>query len=220
MANRLVFVFITLFISIGSILEAQDAQVRAMENLQLLGEAVLIVRIPSYQKKLDTLAQRAENPNATNEARERARSQWETVNEETKAEALIIQSAFSNHFDFTKVLFIYDKDSDRLLKGERTGFFLDKNLKPSATVLHTTSFFILDIGYTDPSNSARTYAFIIKGQDFKALISPFPYAQRINTTGLIFDQISGKNTMQKYIKKAVIRLNRKLYRAMSKGAKL
>lgn len=220
MANRLVLVLITLFISIGSILEAQDAQVTAMENLQSLREEVLIVRIPAYQKKLDTLAQRAENPSATKEARERVRNQWETVNEETKAEALIIQSAFSNHFDFTKVLFMYDKDSDRLLKGERTGFFLDKNLKPSTTVLNTASFFILDIGYTDPSNSARTYALIIKGQDFKALLSPFPYAQRINTTGLIFDQISGKNTMQKYIKKAVIRLNKKLYRAMNKGARL
>lgn len=220
MANRLVLVLITLFISIGSILEAQETQVTAVENLERLQEGVLIVRIPSYQKKLDTLAKRAENTKLSSEQQDRARRQWETVKEESKAEALILQSVFSNHFDFAKVLFMYDKDSDRLSKGEREGFFLGKNLTPSATVLNTSSFFVLDLGYTDPSNSTRTYAFMIKDQGFNPLRPPFPSAQRINTTGLIFDQIAGKDTRQKYLKKAVIRLNRKLYRAMNKGAKL
>jgi|GEM_PF-3280302 len=220
MANRVVLVLITLFISIGSILQAQDSQVAAVENLERLQEGVLIVRIPSYQNKLDTLAKRAENPKASREEQDRIQHQWEMVKEESKAEALILQSAFSNHFDFAKVLFMYDRDSDQLLKGAREGFFLGKNLRPSAAVLNTSSFFVLDIGYTDPSNSARTYAFIIKDQGFNPLSPPFPYAQRINTTGLIFDQISGKDTTQKYLKKAVIRLNRKLHRAMNKGAKL
>ncbi len=220
MANRLVLVLITLFISIGSILKAQYPQVIALEKLERLQEGVLIVRIPSYQNKLDTLAKRAENLRASSEVQDRARRQWETIKEESKAEALILQSVFSNHFDFTKVLFMYDKDSDRLSKGERKGFFLGKNLTSSAAVLDANPFFILDLGYTDPSNSARTYAFIIKDQGFNPLSPPFPYAQRINTTGLIFDQISGKDTTQKYLKKAVIRLNRKLHRAMNKGAKL
>ncbi len=115
---------------------------------------------------------------------------------------------------------MYDTATPKLTKGERSGFFLDKNLEVSSAAMDKESFFVLDIGFTDPANSSRSFAFIIKDRSYNSLQAPFPYAQRINTPGLIFDQISGKDTTQKYLKKAVIRLNRKLHRAMNKGAKL
>ena len=216
MVNRLSSVLITLVLLWGSSLDGQTAENDAVSSLQQLRQSVLVVRLPSQSKKLEALAALAENEAASAEERARAKAQWETTQSDAKAEAMIIQAAFRNYFDYAPVLFMYDAATAQLTKGNRSGFFLDKNLGLSTEVLAATPFFILDVGFTDPSNSARSFAFIIKDESYQALPSPFPYAQRINTPGIVFDQLLGRNSMEKYYRKAVIRLNKKLYRAVDR----
>lgn len=213
MLNRLPSVLITLLLLWGSSATGQIRSEQANAYLAQLKENVLVVRLPSQSKKLSALAALIEKEGLSAQERERAKLQWESTKVEAKAEALIIQSSFSNYFDYTPVLFMFDNASTKLTKGERTGFFLDKNLDISDAVLEKEAFFILDVGYTDPSNSARSFSFIIKDQSYQALPAPFPYAQRINTPALAFDQLLGRNSMEKYYRKAVVRLNKRLYRA-------
>jgi len=216
MINRLSLVLITLLLFWSSSLPAQIGETQAAENLQELRQGILIVRLPSQSKKLAALAAMAENSEATETARERAKGQLEKAQADAKAEATIIQASFSNYFDYAPVLFMYDTATPKLTKGKRSGFFLDKNLETSSAVMDKESFFVLDIGFTDPANSSRSFAFIIKDRSYNSLQAPFPYAQRINTPALAFDQLMGRNSMEKYYRKAVIRLNKKLYRAVSR----
>ncbi|MBX2874008.1 MAG: hypothetical protein KTR30_17965 [Saprospiraceae bacterium] len=213
MLNRLSSVLITLLLFWGSSAAGQMKNEQAATNLEQLRQNVLVVRLPSQSKKINALADLAEKTEVSTQERARAKLQWETTKAEARAEAMIIQASFSNYFDYAPVLFMYDYASPKLTKGERTGFFLDKNLEASDAVLDQEPFYILDIGYTDPSNSARSFAFIIKDQSYQSLSAPFPYAQRINTPALAFDQLLGRNSMEKYYRKAVIRLNKRLYRA-------
>lgn len=216
MLNRLSSVLITLLLLWGSSATGQIKSEQAAVYLKQLRENVLVVRLPAQSKKLSALASLLEKDDLSAQERERAKLQWESTKAEAKAEALIIQASFSNYFDYAPVLFMYDNASSKLTKGERTGFFLDKNLDISDAVLDKDPFFIVDVGYTDPSNSARSFAFIIKDQSYQALPAPFPYAQRINTPALAFDQLLGRNSMEKYYRKAVARLNKRLYRVASR----
>lgn len=213
MLNRLSSVLITLLLLWGSSATGQIKSVEAATNLEQLRQNVLVVRLPSQSKKIKALAELSEKNGTSDQERERIKAQLETTKAEARAEALIIQASFSNYFDYVPVLFMYDNASAKLTKGERTGFFLDKNLELSDVVLDQEPFYILDIGYTDPANSARSFSFIIKDQSYEPLAAPFPYAQRINTPALAFDQLLGRNSMEKYYRKAVIRLNKRLYRA-------
>ena len=216
MLNRLPSVLITLLLLWGSSATGQIKSEQANAYLEQLKEHVLVVRLPSQSKKIGALAALMEKEDLSTQERERAKLQWETTKAEAKAEALIIQASVSNYFDYAPVLFMYDNASPKLTKGERTGFFLDKNLEISDAILENDPFFILDVGYTDPSNSARSFSFIIKDQSYQALPAPFPYAQRINTPALAFDQLLGRNSMEKYYRKAVIRLNKRLHRTASR----
>lgn len=213
MLNRLSSVLITLLLLWGSSVDGQIKNVQAAASLEQLRENVLVVRLPSQSKKLSALADLAEKAETSAQERERAKAQYELTQAEAKAEATIIQASFRNYFNYTPVLFMYDYSSPKLTKGERTGFFLDKNLEVSDAILDKEPFFILDVGYTNPSNSSRSFSFIIKDQSYETLPAPFPYAQRINTPALAFDQLLGRNSMEKYYRKAVIRLNKRLYRA-------
>ncbi|NRB51478.1 MAG: hypothetical protein HRU41_27650 [Saprospiraceae bacterium] len=213
MLNRLSSVLITLLLLWGSSADGQTKNVQAAASLAQVRENVLVVRLPSQSKKLSALADLAAKAETSPQERERAKAQYELTQAEAKAEATIIQASFSNYFNYAPVLFMYDYSSSKLTKGERTGFFLDKNLEVSDAVLDKDPFFILDVGYTDPSNSSRSFSFIIKDQSYETLPAPFPYAQRINTPALAFDQLLGRNSMEKYYRKAVIRLNKRLYRA-------
>lgn len=217
MINRLALVVITLFFIGGSSIAAQNAETKAKEMLQQLKNGALIIRIPSNQNKIKALTELANKAEASEVERERAASLLESTQNETAAASVIIQTTFANFFKFTQCYFMFDKDTDQLSKGERQGYLLDEQLQYSSTItLDVDHFFVLDIGYTDPANSARSYALIIKDQGFKELTAPFPYAQRINTTGLIIDQLSGKNNFQKYFKKAVIKLDKRLERALAR----
>ncbi len=213
MLNRLSSVLITLLLLWGSSTTGQIRSGAAATDLTQLRQNVLVVRLPSQSKKIKALTELSEKSSTSDQERERVIAELEATKAEARAEALIIQSSFSNYFDYAPVLFMYDEASSKLTKGERTGFFLDKNLEQSAAILEKELYYVLDIGYTDPSNSARSFSFIIKNQSYKPLSAPFPYAQRINTPALAFDQLLGRNSMEKYYRKAVIRLNKRLYRA-------
>ena len=219
MINRLASVLITLILLWGSSLPGQMSGNDAAASLQQLKQSVLVVRLPSQAKKLEALADLAENEAASAEERTRAKMRWEATQAEAKAEAMIIQSAFNNYFDYAPVLYMYDTATSQLTTGNRSGFFLDDKLAPSTAVLEASPYFILDVGYTDPSNSARSFALIIKDQSYQPLPAPFPYAQRINTPALAFDQLLGRNSMEKYYRKAVIRLNKKLHRVAGRWEK-
>ena len=95
-------------------------------------------------------------------------------------------------FSFCPVYIIDAKDYGRVLNGEKSGFFLNKDLKVDSSIVMKEDYFLfIDRGDVYESvgenfkNSETTGtpviqdAFIIKDKDLKQLAKPFPFYKRI-----------------------------------------
>lgn len=114
-----------------------------------------------------------------------------------EAETFVINKntmfAWLEHYNFSKVYFITSNTSDSLLKGQRSGLFLDTNLRVDPSITMTESFYLIaerdyaynsSIGFVteaeaksvvEKGNPAKPMAFIIKNKYGHQLKNPFPH---------------------------------------------
>jgi hypothetical protein len=118
--------------------------------------------------------------------------------EEVRVEQFVINKntmfAYLDKYKFSKVYFIYSNSSDSLLKGIRSGIFLDTNLTIDPSITMSEDFYLIaerDYAYNSsigfvPEDSARFYiergnpvkemAIVIKNKYGHQLKDPFPYS--------------------------------------------
>jgi len=89
-------------------------------------------------------------------------------------------SDFSEHCSSIPVFFIYKKDTDRLLAGDRKNLFLKDDFSTYADdILGCNDFYFVDYGVIDLENEIeRPNDWIVKDKELKALERPFPW--RVN----------------------------------------
>jgi hypothetical protein len=146
-----------------------------------LKNGALVVRLRTNKKLIDAL--RAEGK--------------EEMASEKEAEQFIINKntviAYVRNFSFCKLYFTYSNNSDTLLKGARTGIFLDTNLVVDPTIKMTENFYLLaerdyafnsSIGFVredsaglvkETGNPVREMGVVIKNKYGHQLKGPFPY---------------------------------------------
>ncbi|MBX3163921.1 MAG: hypothetical protein KF900_05530 [Bacteroidetes bacterium] len=150
-------------------------------QINQLKKGAIVVRLQTNQKAIDALNK------AGNEklAQEKTAEQF-AVNKN-------ILFAYTEHLNFCKVYFIYAHSSDTLLKGARSGIFLDTNLIVNPTIEMTENFYLIaerDYAYNSsigfvPEDSARfvseqgnpikEMAIVLKNKYAHQLKKPFPY---------------------------------------------
>jgi hypothetical protein len=105
-----------------------------------------------------------------------------------------IMMAYIDNFKFCKIYFIYSNSNDSLLKGLRSGFFLDTNLKVDPTIVMNEKFYLIaekDFNYNSSigfvkEDSARfvsekgnpsggEFDIVVKNKYGHQLKRPFPY---------------------------------------------
>ena len=93
---------------------------------------------------------------------------------------LALYQDFSEHCGFTSVYFIFKKDTERFLKGDRKDIFLNNKLEYSDQRPFTCDdFYFIDYGEIDAENEVqRADDWIVKDQNLKPLERPFPW--RVN----------------------------------------
>lgn len=126
-----------------------------------------------------------------------------------EAETFVINKntvyAWRENFNFCKVYFIYSGTSDSLLKGRRTGFFLDTNLQVDPNINLDEAFYVIaerdyaynsSIGFlpeaqartiVEKGNPAKTMAFVLKNKYGHQLKNPFPHevSERSTAAGFV-----------------------------------
>jgi hypothetical protein len=150
-------------------------------QIQNLKFGALVVRLQNNKRKIDAY-RKVGNEKAALETI--ARTQY--LNR-------VLMKAFTDHYDFSKVYFIYGQSSDSLLKGIKQGVFLDSTLKESPSIVMNESYYIIEepdyvynssIGFIKEDSArlvteagARTiYApIVLKNKYGHQLKDPFPF---------------------------------------------
>ena len=193
-----------LFISI-SFLSFSQSQKRinkekAQEQiLKLKNEGAIIIRILSSKKNIDLYRKQEQIALA------------DRLQNELDINNYLISLAFQDtNFNFCPVYVIYANDYTKVLKGEKSGYFLDKELKIDSNITLNEDFFLfIDRGGvfedegTDFESSSRIIiqdAFVFKDKSLKQLSKPFPYYKTVLGYSIFETSIKYSGKL-KYIKK-------------------
>lgn len=146
---------------------SNEAQIEATRHIDALKSGTLIVRINSGQKKSAAMKLRA------------SKAQMKKFQTELYIENKELVEAFLSSYSFSKVLFIYDNDTDILLSSTNPKVFVNpKTLKVdrTITIAENEPFYILETEriYFETQNSSST-GFVVLDKDLNYLKDPFPY---------------------------------------------
>lgn len=146
---------------------SNEAQIEATRHIDALKSGTLIVRISSGQKKRAAMQLRA------------SKAQLKKFKSELYIENKELVEAFLSIYTFSKVLFIYDNDTDLLLSETKPNVFVNpKTLKvdKSITLNEKEPYYILETEriYFETQNSSST-GFVVLDKDLNYLKDPFPY---------------------------------------------
>lgn len=185
---------------------------QAFEAAKTLKEGVLVVCLPSNDKKIKALSALLDNPQVNDNEKMRIRKQLETTKSESRSDNLTTITAFRQEYRFSEVYFAYDTAIVHLRKGTIDGHFLNDALETAPDVsLAGKTWFVLRIGYTDATQSSGAEAFILADSSMKELQPPFPAAIRLDNLGYLINralapEIASRKRMTKAVKKLQERL--------------
>jgi hypothetical protein len=179
--------------------ERETKSVRAITELR---KGTLIIRFPSYRKKIEALEKAASsNPAKAEILQTNIAEIVQTRDREHKE----LMTALEAHYTFSKVLYMYDYESTKLLDGVRKGIFLTEDLSPDPSIaMATEHFYVLSFGSAGESG---VDAYIIHGPDLKEMSRPFPYYfKKNNFWKVLFSVVDSKSDTRANPEKVVKRI--------------
>jgi hypothetical protein len=160
---------------------ARRKKMVAAWEINRLKEGALVVRLKTSQKGIDALRKDGKNEEA----------------DQKEAEQYLINKyivrSFLDHYNFSKVYFMYSNYSDSLLDGRRSGFFLDSSLTVNPALKLDGNFYLIaerdyvynsSLGFiredsarsvVEAGNPTREMAIVVKNKYNHQLKGPFPY---------------------------------------------
>ncbi len=150
-------------------------------QINQLKNGALLIRLHDSKLLIEALKKRGQNDLATQKEHEAF-----ALNKN-------IVRAFTSQYKFSKVYFFYSHSSDTLLKGVRSGIFLDTNLNVDAGIKLEEKFYLIgekdliyssSIGYVkedtarfmrESGNASKEMAIVLKNKYGHQLKDPFPF---------------------------------------------
>ena len=142
----------------------QQGKYDARQNIRMLKQGALFIRLQTSILKIDGLKQRGRNKEA------------EKIRVEQEEENKSIAASFHCCFDFCKVYFFYSTFSAEVKNGNYKPYLMDWNFQNDSTFNGNNYL----IGEFDESATTNIDAFIIKDKNYVQLNSPFPFLTRRN----------------------------------------
>jgi hypothetical protein len=144
--------------------QAQRKRDRAKDNIVMLKEGALLVRLRTSDLQIEGLKKMGKTEEA------------EKLKAEQEARNNSIIAAFKKEFTFCKVYFFYSSHSADVTAGNCKGIIFDADLNLYADFNCEKCL----VGEFDKSETTSLDAFIIKNRNYEQLKSPFPYLVRLN----------------------------------------
>lgn len=186
MKKLLIIIFVVISIVSFSQSQKKINRLKAQENILQLRKGALIVRIFESKRNIELHRKNGKTELADN------------LQKALDIENHLITLAFKDSlFNFCPVYIIYAKDYTKVLKGEKTGYFLNTKLEIDKNIeLKEDFFYFVDRGavFDEGFQNGDTYesgskiivhdAFILKDKKLNQLINPFPFYKK--TIGNVF----------------------------------
>ncbi|MGB0864656.1 MAG: hypothetical protein ACPGXZ_17175 [Saprospiraceae bacterium] len=150
----------------------------ALNHLTALQNGVLIVRYETSRNKLNALELMVKQKPKSKRFKRLLRKT--TKKAKALQEATI--TAYTEYYTFSKVIFMPDTLSNKLLAGVRKGIFVNQYLEIDESIeLTVDDFYITYSGFTPVSTTSGMEALLIADSENNLLKAPFPYATKLNT---------------------------------------
>lgn len=156
-------------------------------QISQLKEGALVVRLKTNNLLVNALLKQGKTLLA-----EQKRVEMLAINRNT-------MRAYLDHYNFSKLYFIYSNSSDSLLKGFRSNIFVDTAMTVNPSIVMTEKFYLLaerdqvynsTIGFVpedsasvqrEKGNGAKEMAVVVKNKYGHQLKKPFPYSEKDKT---------------------------------------
>ena len=186
----------------------------ARESVRALKQGTLIVRLPSYQTKIDGLKDVLSSAGPDSPNRKRIEKQLEQTLADRQEFNQNIMEAFREAYNFSEVHFMLDTATATLKTGQLQGYFLNDNLEtdPAIQLEGPIPYFILRFGSTSNMTTDGLEAMVVMNDRFQDMYKPFPYYQRLNDFAAVMGSIfPAPDQKKKDALRIVGKLNAKLH---------
>lgn len=174
----------------------KDEKNTATTHIEALNKGILLVRLPSNQKKIEALQNTLEQDLSEKEYKNVSRTLNRTFEETEKLHAGII-SAMGSVYSFSLFGFFMDYDTQEVLAGK--GKLYHGDMKKEFVMDKSAPVYVLSTGRT---TETPIDAFLVMDRDLNILPQPFP--SQISRSGIA--GLFGNDTSH------IKRLNKKLWR--------
>ncbi|MCB0560657.1 MAG: hypothetical protein KDD09_16995 [Phaeodactylibacter sp.] len=172
-------------------LPRQERTEIAQESIKALYGGTLIVRLPSFQTKIDGMkgVLSSSGPDSPNRARIEKMLKETLDNRQEFNQNMI--AAFQEEYHFSEVYFMLDTATAALKSGQLQGIFLNSSLEidPNIHLDGPPPYFVLRFGSTSDMSTDGVEAMVIMDGQFQDLDKPFPYYQRLHDFAAVMGSI-------------------------------
>lgn len=212
------YIFVLLLIGSTNDIFAQiqtaniSLQTEAEEAIHELKAGVLIVRLPSYRKKIAAMQELMQDKTVSKSNKENLKKQITLVQQDAHLRNLSIVEGFQSVYDFSEVLFIYDHHTKAVQEGNTAGIFLNERLKIDESIqLNNRPYLFARFGKTDTNTTTGLEGIIITDRNLQDLTKPFPAYVRESSLMFLMDKTFDKtNADKRNMPRLVEKLNKKL----------
>jgi len=198
----LAFIFSAFFCLAQGTLHGQQGNISELDaktHLEMLSDGVLLVRLQDKTKKLQILEEAGRNEELAEEKKE------------NDAQNQRIIDGFKEYYTYCKIFFFYASSTKQILEKDYNGnLFYDSNQK-ALEIDTSRAIYVCDYGFAAPAGDTYRYnreGFLIRHINNGKI-------EQVAKTDIFFRGASyglfGFGSLNRHVKKAIIKLNRQLY---------
>lgn len=195
---KIVISFCLLFITCSIFSQTNST---AEDYILQLKNGAAVVRLYMNKSKTDLLTNSLNNPKLNNKERAEIQKALDRHLTEREAYKLRLIQYFDSLYNFSKVYFIADYDHERLMKGERKGFFINANGNVDESIVLNENYYLI-FGRGDSDEKI-----IIKQPNGRPMPQGFPDSYNPNIYQAIKSIFNGIDRLGSDIK----HINKKLF---------
>ena len=171
---------------------SEERQANALEAIKDLKAGVLIIRLPTLQRKIEELTRLSESEKLSKGQRKRYGKLLRQAMEERDRDRKAYMDAFNELYTFSEVLYTSDTSTLTLKRGVESGYFLNEQMEVEPSIsIAGRPYFIMKMGtIQQKDNLSGVEAALILNRDFELMRSPFPFYAKTKPFGYAFKDIA------------------------------
>lgn len=168
-------------------LSVEERTERGIKAINDLKDGVLVVRLKTGSKKIQTLQRVANSPDISEKERLRLESMMLNETENISNENTWLQDALTQKYTFSDVLYFFDTSSVLLKNGIQSGYFLNEELKVDPSIsLNNRNFLVVFYGSSSSAYKNSQEGLVVLDENFIELSEPFPHYTDISSFWKLF----------------------------------